>query len=126
VAPAAAWAPALSVAEGDRPYSGSASLFFHASAACNPATNSVSASAIDQNSVAVSAGPATAAVVTTRPQVSVSKTLLSPPSGTAAVGETVTFRIDVTNNGSTTITNLPLTDSYSAPHHRARHLRRRH
>ena len=89
-------------------------LFFVATAACTPATNSVSATARDENNTNVAAGSATAAVITTRPQLAISKTLISPPSGTAVVSNTVAFRIAITNTGTTTITTLPLIDNYSA------------
>ncbi|MFN8440445.1 MAG: SdrD B-like domain-containing protein [Caldilineaceae bacterium] len=92
----------------------SISLYFLVTAACSPATNSATASAIDANSLPVSTSPATATVATTRPGLSVSKTLLTPISGTAQLGDAVSFRITLTNTGSVTITNLPLSDNYSA------------
>ena len=88
-------------------------LYFTALAACNPATNTAQASGTDQNNVSVSAGPVSAQVVTTKPSVTVVKTLTSPISGSTTVSTTVTFKIDITNNGSTAITDLPLTDQYS-------------
>lgn len=90
------------------------SLYFTVIAACNPATNTAQATGKDQNNQSVSAGPASAQVVTTKPSVTVVKTLTSPVSGTAPVSSTVTFKIDITNNGTTAITSLPLTDQYSA------------
>lgn len=90
------------------------SVYFRATAPCTPATNSVSASATDQNSQNVSAGPATAQVTTTRPGLTVSKTLLTPASGSPQVGDAVVFQIALLNSGTTTISTLPLSDNYSA------------
>ncbi|MCX6029964.1 MAG: hypothetical protein NT169_11800 [Chloroflexi bacterium] len=87
------------------------SLYFLVTAACSPATNSVSGSAKDQNNVSVAAGPVTAAVITTQPQLALGKALIS---GTPVVSDTLTYRINITNTGSTNITNLPLQDYYSA------------
>ncbi|MEZ4868799.1 MAG: SdrD B-like domain-containing protein [Caldilineaceae bacterium] len=90
------------------------SVYFQATAACNPALNSASVAAVDQKSQNVAAGPATAQVITTQPGVSVSKQRLSPPSGTPEAGDSVSFQIAITNTGSTDITTLPLSDNYSA------------
>lgn len=90
------------------------SVYFRATAPCAPATNSVNASATDQNSQNVSAGPATAQVTTTRPGLTVSKTLLTPASGSPQVGDAVVFQIALLNSGTTTISTLPLSDNYSA------------
>lgn len=62
----------------------------------------------------VSAGPKTANVQITRPEVSVSKTVLTPVSGELNFGEQAVFRIVVENTGSTAINSLPLTDEYSS------------
>ena len=88
-------------------------VFFQVVGACDPATTTVNASARDENNTPVTTSPASAHVLTTRPQLAISKTLIDPPAGTAVVSETVTFRIDITNTGTTTIPVLPLTDNYS-------------
>ena len=44
--------------------------------------------------------------------VDVQKTLTQPASGTAFIGDTVTFTIEVTNTGGTTLIVIPLTDTY--------------
>ena len=62
----------------------------------------------------VAAGPRTADVEITRPEVSVSKTVLTPVSGELNFGEQAEFRIVVENTGSTVIESLPLTDEYSS------------
>jgi uncharacterized repeat protein (TIGR01451 family) len=90
------------------------SVFFQVVGSCNPATNLVSASAIDQNSLPVAAGPVQADILTTQPQLAISKTLIDPPAGVAGLGETVAFSVVITNTGSTTVTLLPLVDDYSA------------
>lgn len=90
------------------------SVYFRVTAPCAPATNSASATAIDQNNQNVSAGPTTAQVTTTRPGLTVTKTLLSPLTGSPQVGDAVAFQIVLLNSGSTTIPTLPLGDNYSA------------
>ena len=118
IAPASVITPAIVWNNvGPIPSGGSrtVSVYFRASTACNPATNSVQASALDQNNTPVSAGPASADVIVTRPLLAISKVLIDPPSGEAVVSNTVTFRIDITNTGSTDITNLPLTITTAQP-----------
>ena len=88
-------------------------VWFRADAACDPATNSVSASGEDQSGTPVSAGPAVAEVTITRPELSVTKTLISPNPGPAYVGDPVTFRITLQNTGTSVITTLPLADTFS-------------
>jgi uncharacterized repeat protein (TIGR01451 family) len=46
------------------------------------------------------------------PEVRVTKGLVDPANGVAAVGDTVQFRVAITNTGKTAITTLPLTDQY--------------
>jgi len=60
-----------------------------------------------------SAGPSTANVTIDNPHVTVTKTLLTPPSGPAYKGDNVTFRIVITNDGTTAVTTLPVTDTFS-------------
>lgn len=60
-----------------------------------------------------SAGPSSASVTGYRTALTIAKTLVTPASGTGYIGDTVVFRIALTNTGSTTITNLPLEDNYS-------------
>ena len=59
------------------------------------------------------AGPSTANVTINNPHVTVTKTLLSPPSGPAYKGDNVTFRVVITNDGTTAVTTLPVTDTFS-------------
>ncbi|MBM4460387.1 MAG: DNRLRE domain-containing protein [Chloroflexi bacterium] len=51
---------------------------------------------------------------TLTPGLRVVKRLVSPASGVARVGEAVQFQISLTNTGLTTITRLPLRDTYQA------------
>jgi uncharacterized repeat protein (TIGR01451 family) len=46
------------------------------------------------------------------PAVSVFKSVMSPLSGTAGVGQTVQFNLQVVDNGNTILTNLSLVDNY--------------
>jgi uncharacterized repeat protein (TIGR01451 family) len=87
------------------------SLYFTASAACNPATNQATISGVTGGGAVVTDGPVTASVITTDPRVTVEKTLLT--AGTATAGDPVSFRITITNSGTTAISTLPLTDNYS-------------
>ena len=89
------------------------SIWFTADAACVPATNSISADGFDENNIAVSAGPAAAQVIITRPELSVTKTLINPNPGPAYVGDPVTYRITLENTGTTSIATLPLADTFS-------------
>lgn len=75
------------------------------SVACTPGTNSASVSG------SASAGPATATVTVTNPKLSITKTRTS--GSPAAMGSTVSFDIVVTNTGTTSITTLPLNDSFN-------------
>ena len=46
------------------------------------------------------------------PGIAVNKTLISPASGKAVVGDTVQFNLQVVNTGSTTLPNVVLTDTF--------------
>jgi hypothetical protein len=48
------------------------------------------------------------------PEVRVTKTLLDPPAGRAAISDTVLYEIHIENNGGIAITSMPLYD-YSCP-----------
>ncbi|MCX6049084.1 MAG: hypothetical protein NT075_28620, partial [Chloroflexi bacterium] len=111
VTPTISWSNVGPIASGA---SKTISLYFQATAACSPATNSVVASGVDNDSAHVSAGPATADVTTTRPGLSVTKTLVTPASGSPEIGDPVVFHIALANTGSTAIANLPLSDNYSS------------
>jgi uncharacterized repeat protein (TIGR01451 family) len=87
------------------------SVYFTASAACNPATNQATVSGVTGSGAVVTDGPVLANVIITNPGVTVEKVLLT--AGTALAGEPVSFRITVTNSGSTALASLPLLDSYS-------------
>jgi uncharacterized repeat protein (TIGR01451 family) len=67
---------------------------------------------------AVSVGGATntgnASLTITRAAMTITKTVLSPTNGILNIGSNVVFRIVVKNTGQTTITSLPLEDTYSA------------
>ncbi|UCE19583.1 MAG: choice-of-anchor D domain-containing protein [Gemmatimonadota bacterium] len=47
-----------------------------------------------------------------QPSLDIEKRLILPPGGIALVGDLITFEIVLTNTGTTTITSLPLTDSF--------------
>ena len=49
-----------------------------------------------------------------QPALAVTKTILSPVPGPAAVGDTVQYRVVVANTGTTAIALLPLEDTFSA------------
>ncbi|MBN1874131.1 MAG: DUF11 domain-containing protein [Anaerolineae bacterium] len=53
-------------------------------------------------------------VTITKPGVTVQKTKLSPGGSAVTVGDTVVYRITITNSGTTDIISLPLQDNYSA------------
>lgn len=81
----------------------------------NFTANSVSGT-VTNNATATggsSTSNSSASVIVTRPRVTVSKTVVSPASGTAGKGDNVVFSIAVQNTGSTAIPNLPLEDMYS-------------
>ena len=46
--------------------------------------------------------------------VEIVKSVLQPPTGQIGVGQTISFTIDITNSGYTTIDVLPLTDTFNA------------
>lgn len=56
----------------------------------------------------------TATVTIACPEVEVTKTLDPPECNLAGVGDVVTFTINIENVGNTTITHLPLEDTYEA------------
>ncbi len=58
------------------------------------------------------AGPSTASVTINNPQVGVTKTVLTPASGPAYVGDNMTYRIVVQNTGSTILSTVPLQDQF--------------
>ncbi|MDO9175101.1 MAG: hypothetical protein Q7V62_09865, partial [Actinomycetota bacterium] len=60
----------------------------------------------------VAATQDTATVTITRPAVSVAKTLHAGQDTTVQAGGTVTYDMTVTNTGDTTLTAVPLTDTY--------------
>ena len=77
-------------------------------AAASPATNTVN--------VTTGGGPtasSNASVIVTRPAVSVTKTLVSPNPGPASKGDEVVFNLTLQNTGTTTLTTLPLEDTFS-------------
>ncbi|MDZ4405378.1 GEVED domain-containing protein [Prosthecobacter sp.] len=77
-------------------------------AAANPALNTVN--------VTTSGGPTASSsvpVIVTRPAVTVTKTLVSPNPGPASKGDDVVFNLTLQNTGTTTLTTLPLEDTFS-------------
>jgi len=62
----------------------------------------------------VSAGPAVATFTVTDPHVAVAKVLHPGQASYVPLGGTVTYDIAVTNTGDTTLTHIPLTDTYDA------------
>ena len=98
------WADIGALAPGD---SKVFMLTFGALAPAHSVTNSAQA----EDSVENVSDEAEAPIEITLPRHKVTKTLLSPSP--AAYGDSVTYRIVVTNTGSTTITSLPLEDKYS-------------
>jgi uncharacterized repeat protein (TIGR01451 family) len=59
-------------------------------------------------------GSSSATVTIIKPEVTVSKVILSPVPGPATVGELVEYEVVVANTGTTPITTLPLEDTFSA------------
>jgi LPXTG-site transpeptidase (sortase) family protein len=90
------------------------SVYFTVVGACTPATNTVASRAVYSGSPLPATGTVadTADVNTTRPALTVAKTLTS--TSPVQLGQDVIFHIVVTNSGTTQITTLPLTDNYSA------------
>ena len=73
----------------------------------------------DASATAASAGGATnassAVLAVTRGALTITKTVISPTNNaTVAIGSNVVFRIIIKNTGQTTVTSLPLEDTYSA------------
>jgi uncharacterized repeat protein (TIGR01451 family) len=81
---------------------------FNGLAAATPANTTVN--------ITTGGGPtasANAPVIITRPAVTVTKTLVSPDPGPANKGDDVVFNITLQNTGTTTLTTLPLEDTFS-------------
>ncbi|MCP4542818.1 MAG: DUF2341 domain-containing protein [Chloroflexi bacterium] len=89
------------------------SVYFVSTAACTPGTNSVIVGG-DDGSTTVSDGPTTSNVTVNRPELEVSKVKIDPSGSTVTISNTVTYRIAITNTGTTDITSLPLVDDYSS------------
>ncbi len=89
------------------------SVWFEAVAACTAADNIGLASGIDEFTTGVGPVSDNALLDITRPELAVRKLKISPPAGTLDIGETVSYRIDITNTGTTDIPTLPVSDSYS-------------
>ena len=49
------------------------------------------------------------------PSLQMSKRMVAPPDGVVQTGDTVSFHIVISNTGSTTISILPLADSFQSP-----------
>ncbi len=78
----------------------------------NTVNNATSHDVVDENGAPVPDGSDTEPVTITNPGVEVIKTLVTPASGQTLVGDPVTFQIVIRNTGDTTLTYLPLTDTY--------------
>jgi len=77
-------------------------------------TNTATASGTDVNGDPAGTVVSAAAITLTRPQVTVTK-VLDPAQDTAVqVGAPVKFQIGVRNSGTTTLTAIPLTDTFDA------------
>jgi uncharacterized repeat protein (TIGR01451 family) len=77
------------------------------------ATNTLVATPTTTNGVPVPPKTNTITSATASPAVTVTKTLLSPTGRPIVVGDTVTYRIAVTNTGDLRLDTLPLTDTYN-------------
>lgn len=55
-----------------------------------------------------------ASLAVTNPHLSLAKTLVTPASGIVASGGLVAYRIDITNDGNTTISTAPMRDLFDA------------
>ena len=66
------------------------------------------------NGVPVPAKTNSATSATVSPAVSIVKTLLSPTNRAAAVGETVSYQIAVSNTGDVTLDTVPVVDAYNS------------
>ncbi len=78
----------------------------------NTVNRATSHDVVDENGAPVPDGSDTEPVTITNPGVEVIKTLITPASGQTLVGDPVTFQIVIRNTGDTTLTHLPLTDTY--------------
>jgi len=76
-------------------------------------TNVASASPITTNNVPVPVVTTNVTHISVSPGIKVTKTLVSPAGRPAAVGETMTFWIAVTNTGNLTLDTVPLTDTFN-------------
>ncbi len=70
--------------------------------------------AVDQNDRTPPDASDDATVKVTHPSLTLSKELVSPSNGIANVGESVVFRITITNSDDTTLTTVPLRDTYDS------------
>jgi uncharacterized repeat protein (TIGR01451 family) len=77
-------------------------------------TNAAVASPTLTNGVPVPPSTSSAPHAAVNPLVDVSKTLVSPSGRPAATGETLVFRITVTNAGNVTLDTVPLVDTFAS------------
>ena len=89
---------------------------FTASALGSATDTGTVAGAVDINSNTAPTAWGTASVAITNPHVSVAKVLASGQNGFVRVGDPVSYVITVTNNGDTTMTTVPLTDTFDSAH----------
>ncbi len=90
------------------------SVYFDGLKVSSPALFSAIVNGEDENMSSVAAGAISAEVWITNPELTVMKMIQDPPTGPYVQGDTMTFRIDILNSGSTIIDSLPLLDQYSA------------
>ncbi len=87
-------------------------VYFKALAATSSTNNTATTTnGLDQNGTAIPNKTASAPVTITRPELTLVKTRTSAAS--VSIGAAVTYTITLTNSGTSTITNLPLADTYS-------------
>ncbi|MEO1258229.1 MAG: DNRLRE domain-containing protein [Bacteroidota bacterium] len=89
-------------------------VYFTGASPADPSVANASVSGNDENLSPVSAGPVSDDVIITNPLLTVDKYLIDPATGPFIIGDTLTYQIDITNTGSTTITTLPLVDEFDA------------
>ena|GEM_PF-3249897 len=77
-------------------------------------TDTATVSGTDEFSDAAAVTSSSASVLVTRPEVAVNKMLHAGQDGEIQVGGDVTFDLTVTNTGDTTLTTVPLSDTYDS------------
>ena len=86
---------------------------FDAVAACANTQNIISVNGLDEFGAPISDGPVIAEVTITDPSIAVTKNLIAPAAGPYYPNDTLTYQIDILNDGSTDIAVLPVSDFYN-------------